>query len=183
MKVNFIVVKQRMPDIPAFTILQSIVLIGLLVSIFLIPYIPADILLLTDLLLVRLCIVVGLLYLGCINPNITAIAIVAICFVFIQRNKIKMKQLQVAMQQSTPESEAIMSIESPITAPPQPIFDTPSDSSIPFSPNEESGDNSFSPVAPSMNQKIPLPTETVKGSDKAIEQLFSSINTNLMEQT
>jgi hypothetical protein len=172
-----------MPDIPTFTKLQTTVLISLLVAIFLIPYIPADILLLTDLLLVRLCIVVGLLYLGCINPTITVVAFVAICFIFIQRNTIKMKQLQVAMQQSTPESEAIMTIESPITAPPQPAFDTPSDSSIPFAPTEDSGDNSFSPVAPSMNQKIPLPTETVKGSDKAIAQLFSSINTNLMEQT
>ena len=172
-----------MPDIPTFTKLQTTILIALLVVIFLIPYIPADILLLTDLLLVRLVIVVGLLYLGCINPNMTVVAFIAICFVFIQRNTIKMKQLQVAMQQSTPESEAILSIESPITAPPQPSFDTPSDSSVPFAPNEETGDNSFSQVAPSMNQKIPLPTETVKGSDKAIEQLFSSVNTNLMEQT
>jgi len=183
MKVNFIVVKQRMPDIPRFTKLETMILIGLLVILFVIPYIPADILLLTDLLLVRLVIVVGLLYLGYINPNITVIAFVGVCFVFIQRNRIKMNQLQVAMQQSTPESEAIMSIETPATAPSQPPFDTPSDSSMPFAPNEESGDNSFFPVAPSMNQKIPLPTESVKGSDKAIAQLFSSINTNLMEQT
>ena len=86
-----------------------------------------------------------------------------------------------AMTPSIYESEAVSQIQTPVTAPRQPQFLKPTTSSIPFMPNEESGDDSFSPVAPSINTKIPLPTETASGSTKAIQQLFTSVNTNLIE--
>jgi len=162
--------------------LPTTALVGLGIVFFLIPYIPSELLFLTDLFLVRLVLVVGLLFLSCIHPVVMVAAFIVTAYLFIQRNKLKMKQLKMAMQQSTPVSEAIASIVTPPTAPPQPPFTEPIDGSIPFVPTDETGDNTFHPVAPSLNKKTPLPTETVKGSDKAIQQLFSSVNTSLMEQ-
>jgi len=171
-----------MSGFPTVLALHSSVLVGLLVVFFIIPYLPRDLLLVTDLLLVRLVLLAGLFALACANPVLGIAGFIVVAMLFIERNKTKMIYLQASMQQSTPESPAIAAIVTPSTAPPQPVFTTATQGSIPFSPDEESGDNSFFPVAPSINQKKPLPTETSKGSDKAIRQLFMGVNTSLMEQ-
>jgi len=165
-----------MSGFPKLLALHSSILVGLIVAFFSIPVLPKDILLVTDLFLIRLVL------LACMHPILGVAGFIVVAMLFIERNKAKMMYLETVMQQSTPESPAIASIVTPPTAPPQPVFTTATTGSISFSPEEETGDNSFSPVAPSLNQKRPLPTETSSGSDKAIQQLFAGVNTSLMEQ-
>jgi hypothetical protein len=147
------------------------------VLFFLIPYIPRNILLLTDLILVRLVLLAVLISSAYISPLVAVSTFVLLSLVFVERNKAKMRHLERVMSQSTPESPAIESIETPPTAPAQPAFDEPSVRSHSFMPQPDSGDNSFAPVAESLNQKIPLPTEgSNDGSQKAINQLFRYID-------
>jgi hypothetical protein len=172
-----------MSDFPRFNKSDIFILSGLIIVFVLIPYIPYQLLSITDSFIVRLLLLVLLIATLQYNPFITIATLVILSLLFVERNKQKMQYLRLAMTPTVHESEAVSEIQTPVTAPRQPQFLKPTTSSIPFMPNEESGDDSFTPVAPSMNTKIPLPTETVTGSEKAIQQLFTSVNTNLIEDS
>jgi hypothetical protein len=142
-----------------------------------IPYLPRKVLILTDNILVRLALLAILISAAYVGPIVAISTFIVIAFLFIERNKRKMHMLERKMAQSTPESPAIESIETPETAPAQPVFDTPVVESHAFMPQNDSGSDAFAPVAESMNQKIPLPTEgSNDGSQKAINQLFRWVN-------
>lgn len=149
---------------------------------FIIPYLPRSILILTDFLLVRLGLL-ALLILSAYTSPINAIAtFVLIALLFIERNRVKMSHMEKLMSQSYPDSEAIVSIQTPPTAPTQPAFEVPEVDSHPFMPQEDSGDNSFEPVAESINGKKPLPTEgSQDGVQVAIDQLFKWVNPNAVQ--
>jgi len=86
------------------------------------------------------------------------------------------------MQQSTMDSPAIASIVTPDTAPPQPPFENPEIGLHQFMPQADSGDDSFKPIAATIDEKQPLPTEgSNDGSQKAIHQLFEWVNPNLAQ--
>ena len=85
------------------------------------------------------------------------------------------------MQQSDEHSPAIEGIQTPETAPEQPPFDVPEVDSHPYSPQDDSGDNSFQPVGESINHKQPLPTESANGSRFAVQQLFEWVNPTLAQ--
>lgn len=158
-------------------------LVVALISFFLIPYLPTWLLALTDHFIVRIALLAGIVAAAQISPLVAVAHFIVLALLFIERNKAKMKQLQLAMQQSTPESPAIASIVTPDTAPPQPPFETPRTDSVPFAPQHDSGDDSFAPVAESINAKIPLPTEgSNDGSEKAIHQLYEWVNPNLAQE-
>jgi predicted membrane metal-binding protein len=161
---------------------ENVLLVCILASFLVIPFLPWQILMLTDFILVR--VVLLILFLAAINisPQVGMLSLASISFLFIERNKRKVKHIQSVMQQSTPDSPAIAGIQSPETAPEQPAFDTPVEKNISFSPQEDSGDNSFSPVARSMNQKEVLPTESSNGSKFVVEKSFSWVNTDLIQQ-
>jgi len=157
-------------------------LVAILASFIIIPFLPWQVLMLTDLLLVRLVLLGVFLTAINISPQVGMLAFASIGFLFIERNKNKVKHLQTVMQQSTPDSPAIQSIQTPETAPAQPAFNTPVEKNVPFSPQEESGDNSFSPVSPTLNQKDVLSTGSVDGSQFAIKQAFGWVNTSLIQE-
>jgi hypothetical protein len=147
------------------------------IAFFLIPYLPRSVLILTDNIFVRLILLVSLISAAYVSPIVAVATFVLIALLFVERNKAKMTHLKSAMEQSTPESEAIADIVTPETAPAQPEFDTPTVRSHAYMPQNDSGDNSFAPVAESMNQKQPLPTECSNdGVNKAISQLFWWVN-------
>ena len=160
---------------------ENVLLFSIIATFIIIPFLPSQVLMLTDLILVRL-ILLGL-FLTAINisPQIGMLSLASIAFLFIERNKNKVKHIQTVMQQSTPDSPAIVSIETPNTAPVQPPFNNPVETNISFSPNEESGDNSFSPVANTINQKQILNTESANGSRFAIKQSFNWVNTDIIQ--
>ena len=157
-------------------------LVALILSFFLIPYLPRSVLALSDVFVVRLGLLAGLVYLAYGSPILAIAGFAVLALVYIQRNKVRMQTLQQAMQQSTMESPAIESIVTPETAPEQPAFEAPETASHPFMPQLDSGDDSFKPVAPSIDEKQPLPTEgSNDGSAKAIHQLFEWVNPNLAQ--
>jgi len=167
-----------MNDFPRLTKKETAVLVGIFVAFFLVPYLPVHVLILTDLFLVRLLLLLALVLVAYMNPLLAIAGFVLFALLFIERNKAKIRMLSstlAASPEGTP-SEAVASIETPATAPEQPPFDIPEETSVPYMPSSDSGDNSFHPVAPSLNHKQPLPTETVDGSDKAIHQLFEWVN-------
>jgi hypothetical protein len=162
---------------------QSRILGGLLIAFFIIPYLPQQIILLTDTFLVRLALLAGLIAAAYVSPVVAIAAFIVLGMVFMERNKAKMHQLQSAMNLTTSmESPAIADIVTPETAPEQPAFERPIVDNMQFMPQDDSGDDGFMPVAPSMNQKKPLPTEgSNDGSQKAIQQLFEWVNPNLAQ--
>jgi hypothetical protein len=158
------------------------ILAGHFIMFFLLPYIPRNVLLLTDALLVRLVLLAFLIASAYVSPLVAIATFVLIALLFVERNKYKVKHLETIMSQSTSDSEAIQSIETPETAPVQPPFDVAEVKSIPFMPQADSGDDGFAPVAPTINEKVPLPTEESNdGSEKAIQQLFEWVNPNLAQ--
>lgn len=171
-----------MVDLPRMTQRDTMILGLHFLVIFLIPYLPRSILILTDTLLVRIALLTGLISSAYMSPVNAIASFAVIAMLFVERNNIKMRHLERAMQQSGPDSPAIQSIETPETAPEQPPFDQPTVRGIPFMPQDDSGDNSFAPVSESMNQKFPLPTESSQdGSETAIEQLFSWVKPDLVQ--
>jgi hypothetical protein len=158
-------------------------LVAFILVSFLIPYLPQDILLLVDNFFIRLALLAGLIAAAYVSPIVAMGAFITLGVVFVYRNQAKIHQLQSAMNLTTnAESPAIQSIETPETAPVQPSFDTPVVESVQFMPQNDSGEDMFTPVAPSMNQKKPLATEgSNDGSAKAISQLFGWVNPSLAQ--
>lgn len=161
---------------------QTQTLVSLILVFFLIPYLPKQVLMLTDMLVVRLALLAGLIAVAYVNPVVAIAAFVVLAMLFIERNKIRMQTLKAAMQQSTMDSPAIASIVTPDTAPPQPPFENPEIGLHQFMPQADSGDDSFRPIAATIDEKQPLPTEgSNDGSQKAIHQLFEWVNPNLAQ--
>jgi hypothetical protein len=166
-----------MADLPRLTKGQTTFLLGHLVAFFIIPYLPRSVLLLTDNILMRIVLLAFLLQSAYVSPVTGIASFMLIAFLFIERNKAKMNHFERIMSQSTMESPAIQSIETPSSAPDQPRFEVPLVQSHPFMPQDDSGDDRFAPVAESLNEKQPLPTEPSQdGSQKAIDALYSWVN-------
>lgn len=163
---------------------RETMILGLhILAIFIIPHLPAQVLLLTDTILVRFLLLAAVLASAYTNAVLAIATFVVVALLFVERNKVKMRVLQTAMSQSTPDSPAIESIQTPETAPEQPPFEKPVSSSIPFMPQPDAGDDTFAPVAESLNEKTPLPTEgSNDGVAKAISQLYTWVNPNLIQQ-
>ena len=160
----------------------NILIVTLLICFFAIPFLPWQLLMLTDLVLVRLILLVSFLAAVQISPITGILSLAIIALLFIERNKRKMNYVRSLMSQSSPNSPAIQSIQDSPFAPEQPPFDTPVEKNIPFSPQEDSGDNHFNPVAESLNQKKVLPTESANGSRFAVKQLFGWVDTKLVQE-
>ena len=159
---------------------DTVLLMGLVASFFVIPFLPWQVLMVTDNILVRFFLLVGFLAAVGVSPTCGILALAVIGLLFIERNKAKMHHLRRAMQQSDMNSPAIQSIQSSETAPLQPDFDSPVESSVPFFPQEDSGDDRFYPVASSMNEKHVLPTEQSNGS-RFSAKLFNWVNPALVQ--
>jgi hypothetical protein len=173
-----------MADGPRISNREMKILFFHFILFFLLPYIPREIIVMTDMLAVRIVLLAVLIYSAYVSPLIAITTFIVIALVFVERNKVKMNRLQAAMSQSTPESPAIAEIQTPETAPAQPAFLQPEVDSHPFMPQDDSGSDSFSPVAESMNEKQPLPTEPSNdGSKKAIDVLYKWVNPNLIQQS
>lgn len=149
---------------------------------FLIPYLPKGLLRITDTLLVRFALLVVVIAAVGLHPLVGILTFLVVANLFIQRNNVKIQTLTTAISNESSESPAVDSIVSPSTAPAQPPFQTPSEKSVPFMPQEDSGENAFHAVAESLNEKQVLPTESVDGSDKAIAQLFEWVNPGMAQE-
>lgn len=172
-----------MVDFPRVSKRETSLLAGHFIMFFLLPYIPREILALTDTLPVRIALLAWLISTAYISPLVAIASFIIISLLFVERNKYKMLNLQTVMQQSTPDSPAIENIRTPETAPPQPAFEMPAVKGIQFMPQADSGDDSFAPVDHTINEKVPLPTEkSNEGVQKAIDELYKWVNPELAQQ-
>ena len=153
----------------------------LIVAFFLVPYLPKYVLFLSDNIVVRIVLLLSLVGVANRNLPLGLLYFLVLANIFIQRNGQKVKQLTNMLVPNVHEDPAIENIRTPPTAPVQPVFENPSARTIPFMPNQESGDNLFRPVGESINEKVVLPTESVDGSDKAIKQLFGWVDPTLAQ--
>jgi hypothetical protein len=162
---------------------ETSVLGGLFIAFVVIPYLPEGILLLADNILIRIALLAGLIAAAYVGPVAAIAAFAVVAYLYMQRNRAKLGQLTNAMNLTTnPLSPAIQSIESGQYAPPQPDFQPPLQTSMQYAPQDDSGSDEFHPVAATLNEKTPLPTEgSNDGVNKAISQLFEWVNPNLAQ--
>jgi hypothetical protein len=162
---------------------ETSVLGGLLVAFIVIPYLPQEVLLLADNILVRILLLAGLIAAAYVGPVAAVAAFAVVAYLYMERNRAKLGQLTNAMNlTSNPLSPAIQSIQSGEYAPPQPDFQPPLQTSLQYAPQDDSGSDQFEPVAATLNEKTPLPTEASNdGVNKAISQLFEWVNPNLAQ--
>jgi hypothetical protein len=161
------------------TLIMKLIL-ALVVLFFAVPFVPTSILMLSDTIIVRFILLVILIASVNVTPLVGILTFLVLAHLFIQRNQRKLQIFQ-----TVPENEniAVESIQTPSTAPPQPAFQRPSEKSVQFMPQDDSGENAFHAVAESLNEKEVLPTETVDGSDKAIAQLFRWVNPDIAQDS
>jgi hypothetical protein len=162
---------------------DKVLLVGLVIAFFCIPFLPWQVLMLSDLVLVRIILLVCFLAGVNKNPVVGILTLLVIGMLFIERNKVKVNYLRRTMQQSDSESPAIQSIVTPETAPEQPDFETPREDSVPFFPQNDAGDNHFYPVSSTINEKQPLQTESSNGAKFAIRQLYNWVNPELAQES
>jgi hypothetical protein len=142
--------------------------LGVLWAILL-PFLPNTVFAATDNILVTLLLLVGLVY----SLNFGALAgiftFMAVALTFVERNRRK----ALPKLNATPVFEASLTQQlapSPPMSPDEvhPAPETPEEDVLRFLPSSESGDNTFAPVAPSIDEKDPVPT-IGPNNDKAEE--------------
>ena len=162
---------------------------ALVIAFFLIGYLPKTVLLLADSFIVRIALLIAILVLVGTDPVSALFALIVVARLYVERNQYKIQQIQNVMSQSTPdspvfvpESEAQLTQHISNFPPPvQPQFETPITKPIPFAPGAETGENLFSPVAPSQDHKVPNPTSPSDGHDKVIAKLFTWVKPELAQ--
>lgn len=141
----------------------------------LIPFLPYTVTTWADNMIVRLILLVGFAAAVYVNPLIGLLVLMNIGILFIARNKAKIDILRAETSIADSNSEAIQSIQTPPTAPPMPEYDEAGAQTYDYAPQEDSGDNSFEPVAESINMKVAPEPAISNSSYKAMHQLFGDV--------
>jgi hypothetical protein len=151
--------------------------LGLVVLFLVVPFFPADLLALSDHILVRAILILFVLIFAMDGPLLGIMALLVVGLIFIQRDKYKL-----ARSYTTHESlfkidtvnPALEAIVAPPTAPIQPTYETPALEIHPFAPGVDSGSNEFASVGESIDTKYVLPTAPVRGSAAVQDELFGA---------
>jgi len=152
------------------------------------PLLPTNVLLLLDSIFVRAGVVLLLLYLISIGPTAGIFGLMAVCVIYLERNRRKVniaKQKLDKMDFLKPNQATVEEASTPQKTVPVRSFDHPDQNETDFMPTEEPCDiTMFEPVAPSINEKTVLSTvyplgndESGSGSNDLFEKLgFGHIN-------
>jgi hypothetical protein len=152
------------------------------------PLLPTNVLLLLDSIFVRVGVVLLLLYLISIGPTAGIFGLMAVCVIYLERNRRKVniaKQKLDKMDFLKPNQATVEEASTPQKTVPVRPFDRPDQNETDFMPTEEPCDiTMFEPVAPSINEKTVLSTvyplgndESGSGSNDLFEKLgFGHIN-------
>jgi prepilin signal peptidase PulO-like enzyme (type II secretory pathway) len=156
--------------------------------IILTPLLPTSLLLLLDLVIVRIGVVLLLLYLISMGPTAGIFGLMAICVIYLERNRRKVdlaKKKLDKMDFTKSRPATVEEASTPQKTVPVRSFDQPDNNETDFLPIEEPCDiTMFEPVAPSINEKTVLSTvyplgnnESGSGSNDLYEKLgFGHIN-------
>ena len=141
----------------------------------LLPFLPNYVLATSDNLLVTLLLLVVLVYSLNFGSLAGIFTFMAVALTFVERNRRKaLPKLNAMPVEVAEESLTQQLAPSPPMSPDEvhPAPETPEEDVLRFVPSSESGDNTFAPVAPSIDEKTPVPT-IGPNNDKA-EQFFLS---------
>ena len=134
---------------------QEKIMIAELVVLFIVPLLPNSVLLLTDNLLVRIILMGFVLASSLYGPYVLLLTFIVVLAIFGLRNHMKVNRIVPPSLASLPEVSEETNVEVPIQ---QPSFQKPVEDSYDFSPQKDTGDNSFEPVDISINQKVVFPS-------------------------
>ena len=148
------------------------------------PYVPTNILLLLDSLVARAAAILLLLYLITVGPTVSIIALIALCLLYVERNRRKVivaaRKID-KMDVSTSNYATVEEAGRPQQTVPVPEFDKPIPTQTATIPQEEPCDiTNFEPVAPTINEKAVLASiyplnkgapESGSASDELFEKL------------
>jgi hypothetical protein len=153
---------------------QGILLFELIILFFL-PVLPDNVLLMTDNYFVRAFLLLLILAVGVEGPFVILMTFVLVLCIFVLRNNIKMRSIRNPSQleaKASPlsfetEGGELSSIEFPEMmegVPRPPAFETPVETEYDWTPGPEAGSNLFAPVAPSIDEKVVLPSQEPDGN-------------------
>jgi len=138
----------------------GMLLIGEVLILFMIPFLPKSVLLLTDNILVRIILLTVLLASSLAGPYVLLLTFVVILALLGLRNQMKINTVQPPLFNTM--ASAIE--DQPLLAEiPQPLFETPTDEAYEFAPQADTGSNDFEAVDTTINQKVVLPTQVPDG--------------------
>jgi hypothetical protein len=162
-------------ELPYFVVLTVIILFS--------QFLPTDLLLLLDNIIIRIFIVLVLLYLISIGPTAGILALMTVAVMYLERNRRKVvvaaKKIDL-MDFNRPEQATVEEASKPQTTVPVNEFDKPDENEFDYMPHEICKSDTFEPVAPTINEKAVLSTiyplnkrgpEAGDGSDKLYEEL------------
>ncbi len=140
---------------------EIIYFIVLSIIILLSPFLPNNILLLLDNLIIRFVIVLLLLYLISIGPTAGIFGLMTISILYLERNRRKIdiatKKLDI-MDINQPQQATVEEESKPQKTVPVKPFDKPDETDTEFLPDNYCDFNSFEPVDSTINEKEVLAT-------------------------
>lgn len=148
------------------------------------PFVPTELLLLLDNIVARAAAIVLLLYLITVGPAVSIIALMALCLLYMERNRRKVfvaaRKID-KMDSSLPEYATIEEAARPQKTVPVNEFDKPIPTQTRVIPQEEPCDiTNFEPVAPTINEKSVLSSiyplnKDAPESGSAADELFEKL--------
>jgi hypothetical protein len=140
---------------------ELIYFVILTVVILFSQFLPTELLMILDNVIIRITIVAILLYLISLGPTAGIFGLLAIAIMFLERNRRKVK---VAAEKvdlidiNFPKQATVEEASMPQQTVPVAKFDTPDDIETDFLPHETCDSGNFEPVAETINQKAVLAT-------------------------
>lgn len=126
------------------------------------PIAPTALLLALDNLFVKIALVGGVLWATTQSPLSALLTLLAIGSLYMERNRRKVnlarKVFAELPQASDPPQATVEEEAQPQQTVPVVAFEEPSGDITTYLPKQGMGSNSFAPVAPTLNEKDPLPT-------------------------
>jgi len=135
-------------------------LIGEVIILFSIPFLPKSVLLLTDNIIVRILLLTVLLASSLAGPYVLLLTFVVVLALLGLRNQMKINDVQPLRFDKMASAIEMPPVLAEI---PQPLFETPTDEAYEFEPQADTGSNDFEAVDTTINQKVVLPTQVPDG--------------------
>jgi hypothetical protein len=140
---------------------QQKILIGEVLLLFLIPLLPKSLLELTDNILVRIVLLLAVLASSLAGPYVLLLTFIVVLAIFGIRNHMKINEIipdtiQKLAEINTQDIEPLVVVDQPM----EQILsqNKPNTISYDYSPQNNTGDDTFTPVDDTINEKVVLPT-------------------------
>ena len=137
------------------------ILIGEVLLLFLIPLLPKSLLELTDNILVRIVLLLAVLASSLAGPYVLLLTFIVVLAIFGIRNHMKINEIipdtiQKLAELNTQDIEPLVVVDQPM----EQILsqNKPNTISYDYSPQNNTGDDTFTPVDDTINEKVVLPT-------------------------